>query len=83
MKHKRHRTKRHKRHNKSSKKGYKLIKGLKNTTQKIIPKFRYGLESVGEKVRTTTTTSVPLLQKSFKNFLGNNFSTKHKKSYKK
>ena len=49
MKHRRHQTKRHKRHNKSSKKGYKLIKGLKNTTQKIIPKFRYGLESVGER----------------------------------
>jgi hypothetical protein len=84
MKGKKHRTMRKKKHtSRKYKRGSKIIQSIKRGTQKTMPRIKIGLENLGQQVRTTTTTSVPYLQSSLRNFLEKIPTKKTRKTYRR
>ena len=59
---------------KGFKKGYNVVKStiplVKNTSKKYMPQVKTGIENVGSKVTKTATKTVPILQKTARDFLG-------------
>lgn len=54
----------------------------KSTSKKIMPKVKSGLENVGSKVITTTSNSVPFLQRMTRKFFGLFSKNKSRKNRK-
>ena len=52
---------------KGLKKGFNVVK---STSKKYMPQVKTGIENVGSKVTKTATKTVPILQKTARDFLG-------------